>query len=122
MMYVKLYTNHFENVTKYGGNYEMNLEILFSDYYKVLSILYDNCTTFKDETYCPLSQEEIAQELGITRLTVSVLLKRLKELGYISFDSPRKYMISTEVRDVMKQLKNIKQKGIDYHDKARTSK
>ena len=85
----------------------MNLEILFSDYYKVLLVLYDNCTTFKGETYCPLSQEEIAKELGITRLTASNLLKRLKELGYISFDSPRKYIISDRTIDIIKQLKNI---------------
>ena len=86
----------------------MDLEILFSDYYKVLLVLYDNCTTFKGETYCPLSQEEIAKELGTTRLTVSNLLKRLKELGYISFDSPRKYIISDQIRNIIKQLKNIK--------------
>lgn len=86
----------------------MNLEILFSDYYKVLSVLYDNCTTFKGETYCPLSQEEIAKELGITRLTVSNLLKRLKELGYISFDTPRKYVITKKAKNIIKQIKNIK--------------
>ena len=86
----------------------MDLEILFSDYYKVLLVLYDNCTTFKGETYCPLSQEEIAKELGITRLTASNLLKRLKELGYISFDMPRKYIITKKAKNIIKQIKNIK--------------
>ena len=86
----------------------MDLEILFSDYYKVLLVLYDNCTTFKGETYCPLSQEEIAKELGVTRLTASNLLKKLKDFGYISFDMPRKYVITKKAKNIVKQIKNIK--------------
>ena len=87
------------------------LNILVNDYYKVLKILYDNQVTIKGETYCPLSQEEIAKELGVTRMTISNILKKLKENNLIAIDDARKYIIKDNATQIVKQIDKIKIKG-----------
>lgn len=88
----------------------MKLDLLFSDYYKVLSILYDNQTTIGGDTYCPLSQEEMAKELDCTRMTISNILRKLREEGYIEFDSQRKYKLNEKSRSIVGKFKNIERK------------
>ena len=89
-----------------------NFNLLFSDYYKVLTILYDNQVTIGDETYCNFSQEELSKQMGCTRMTISNLLKKLKNENYISFENFRKYKINPEVQKMIKDIKKL-QEGVN---------
>lgn len=83
------------------------LDVLVNDCYKVLKILYDNQVTIQNEKYCPLSQEEIAKELGVTRMTISNILKKLKENNLISIDDARKYTVKDNAIQIIEQINNI---------------
>ena len=83
------------------------LDVLVNDCYKVLKILYDNQVTIQNEKYCPLSQEEIAKELGVTRMTISNILKKLKENNLISIDDARKYTLKDNAIQIIEQINNI---------------
>ena len=85
----------------------MNKDLLFTDYLKALIVLCDNRVTIKNEMYCVLTQEEIAGELGVTRITASNMLKKLKENGFITFDNPRRYKIENDALELVKQIKEI---------------
>ena len=62
---------------------------LLNDSYKVLKILYDNQVTINNETYCPLSQETISKELGVTRVTIGNIMKKLKNNNLIIVEGSR---------------------------------
>ena len=80
---------------------------LFNDSYKVLKILYDNQVTINNETYCPLSQEAISKELGVTRVTIGNIMKRLKDKNLIIVEGSRKYILTNEVIKTIKKIQKI---------------
>ena len=73
------------------------VETLVNDSYKLLEFLYDNQTTILDETFVPIKQDRMAKELGVTRATISSLLKKLKENGLIEdYRKDKKYKLTSE--------------------------
>ena len=82
------------------------VETIVNDSYKVLELLYNNQVTVLNETFCPISQEQMAKELNVTRTTISTLLKKLKENGLIEdYSQSKKYTLT---QDGIKCVKTIK--------------
>ena len=86
------------------------VETITNDYFKVLSIIYDNQITIGNETYCPLSQEKIAIIAGVSRNTIGTTIKKLREQGIIicKESETKKYFLSEETSNIIKRLKSIK--------------
>ncbi len=84
-----------------------DIEKLVNDSYKVLALLYDNQITIRGETYCPLSQQEICESIGITRSTLNLLIKRLKEYGFITYTGVKKYCLSDRAIQIVEKIEKI---------------
>lgn len=60
-----------------------NIEILTNNTYRVLSYMYDK----KDkENIVRITQNEISSDLGLNKSTVNVMIRTLRENGYITQD------------------------------------
>lgn len=83
--------------------------ILFSDNYKVLNIIYENQITILNETYCPLSQIEMANHLSIARMTFNRYLQELIDSGLIEHKSKeiRKYRLTDRGMQVMRIISKL---------------
>ena len=80
---------------------------LVNDSYRVLKILYNSQVTINNETYCPLSQEEISKELGVTRVTIGNILKKLKSNNLIEIVDNRKYKLKDAAIIIIKKIEKI---------------
>lgn len=83
------------------------LNSLLNDSYWVLKIIYDKQLDINYEKYCPLSQEEIAKEMGVTRMTVSNIIKKLRENGLIIVENSRRYKLTPEAEVIIKKIEKI---------------
>lgn len=80
--------------------------------YKVLEIINEN--QFKDDnnTYCPLTQEEIAKRIGCSRITINSILKRLKKDGFITQNpNNKRYSTTQKSLELVKKIKKINWEG-----------
>ena len=59
---------------------------LTTDYYRVLEILYKNQTTIGEKTFSPITQNEIAEELHLHKMTINAIFRELKEDGLVILD------------------------------------
>lgn len=84
-----------------------DIEKLVNDSYKVLALLYYNQITIREETYCPLSQKEICESIGITRSTLNLLMKRLKTYGFITYSGVKKYCLSDRAIQIVEKIEKI---------------
>ena len=73
-----------------------NTEYFFNDRYRLLKFLKTNEVHIKDDVYVPLSQQEIADGIGCSKLKTNKLINELKDAGYIiSFmDKQGKYQLT----------------------------
>ena len=84
------------------------VETLVNDSYKLLEFLYDNQTTVLDETFVPIKQDRMAKELGVTRATISSLLKKLKENGLIEdYSKDKKYKLTSDGIRCVKLIRKL---------------
>ena len=63
-----------------------NVKYFTNDKFRVLSCLYD---TKGIDNGTRITQQEIAEQLGLSRVTINGLLKQLKDDGYIQQDESR---------------------------------
>ena len=77
--------------------------------YKLLSLIYDNQVTLQGETYCPLSQQELSDMMGMTRATINTHLPKLRELGLLEDDvgKSKKYILTDRAIQIVEKLENI---------------
>ena len=70
-----------------------NVQYFTNDKYKVLSCLYDSRG---NDGISRMTQQEVADTLGLSRVTINVLFKQLKEDGYLVKDMNRasKHMLT----------------------------
>ena len=69
--------------------------ILLNDSYRLLEFIYKNQITILDETFAPLTQEQMAKHLNLTRATINSNLKKLKDNNLIEKSSCNKKYILT---------------------------
>ena len=79
------------------------IEYFLNDRYKLLKFLKSNEIHIKNDVYVPLSQQEIADGIGSSKLKTNKLINELKDAGYIvSFmDKQGKYQITDSGNDIM---------------------
>lgn len=83
---------------------------LTTDYYRVLEILYKNQTTIGEKTFSPITQNEIAEELHLHKMTINAIFRELKEDGLVVQEPNRKrtYYLSEDAIDICKRMLRIK--------------
>ncbi len=85
------------------------INLITNDYYKTLSVMYDNQITVDDVVYCPLPQIELANKIGVSRNTMGLIIKKLKDEKLISCieGQTKKYILSDRAIEVVKKLRKI---------------
>lgn len=62
----------------------MRIDLFLNDSYKILNLLYENQTVVLDKKVVPLTQSEIANELGMSKAKVNSLIGQLQNEEYVS--------------------------------------
>ena len=68
----------------------MRIDLFLNDSYKILNLLYENQTVVLDKKVVPLTQSEIANELGMSKAKVNSLIGQLQNEEYVSLATWRK--------------------------------
>lgn len=90
---------------------ELTLEYFTNDKYKLLEVLYDKQIRIKNNTYIPLSQQEIADIVNFSKLKTNKLLNELidKQLVDVFQGKKGKYILTDKA---LKTIKIIKKTNI----------
>ena len=72
----------------------MRIDLFLNDSYKILNLLYENQTVVLDKKVVPLTQSEIANELGMSKAKVNSLIGQLQNEEYVSLATRGKYAVS----------------------------
>ena len=81
---------------------------IFSNYYRVMEILYDNQVTINDVTFTPMTQEDISKSIKCDRTTITPIIKKLKENGMIVKNTNRgQYQLTSEAIRIIRAIKRI---------------
>lgn len=81
---------------------------IFSNYYKVLEILYENQVTINNDTFVPMSQLDIGKAIGCDRTTINPIIKKLKENEMLVKNSKRgKYQLTEKAIKTIKAIRKI---------------
>lgn len=85
---------------------DKTMYFLINNYGKTLEAIYDNQVTIKNETYCPLTQVELAKLIGVSRNTMVVIIKKLYETELLKeINNSKKYILTNKGNEVIKLLK-----------------
>lgn len=84
----------------YKNCYENSIKVL-----KFMSL--NRRTVYGGVTFCPFSQAEIAEILGLTTARVNRCIRHLSEWGYVEKEPQkcRKYTVTENGRDALKRVK-----------------
>ena len=82
---------------------------IFTNYYRVMEVLYDNQVTINGNTFTPMSQADIAVAVGCDRMTINSIMKKLKSDDMLNTAYVRKnqYKLSDEAIRIIKAIKKI---------------
>ena len=72
----------------------MRIDLFLNDSYKILNLLYENQTVVLDKKVVPLTQSEIANELGMSKAKVNSLIGQLQKEEYVSLSTILNYVLS----------------------------
>lgn len=83
-------------------------EKLTTNYYKVLEILYDSLVNINNEKVSIVTQVEISERLGLSKITINSIFKELREDGLVRPDRMiGRYRLSNKAVDIVKKMKKI---------------
>lgn len=82
-------------------------DIFTTNTYKVLETMYDNTLAVAGKEYCPLSQAEIADDLGLSRVAVNKIYKELTEKGYIEMIARGKWKLTAQADNLIQVSKRL---------------
>lgn len=86
-----------------------NIELFTNDTFRVLAYLHD----IRDKNNCArTTQQEVADELGLSRVTVHNIFKQLRETKYIKQDIEHvgRYILTSKTITVVKTFKSLNKK------------
>ena len=81
----------------------MRIDLFLNDSYKILNLLYENQTVVLDKKVVPLTQSEIANELGMSKAKVNSLIGQLQNEEYVSLATRGKYVLSEKAIESMRR-------------------
>lgn len=98
---------------------EIIIEKLTNNNYKILKILYENQVTISDGTiFTPITQAEIANKLGLSKITINNLFKELQGVGLVNHCGTNRgrYSLTKKAIIIIKGLesinKSLKESGV----------
>ena len=86
-----------------------NIELFTNDTFRVLAYLYD----IRDKNNCArTTQQEVADGLGLSRVTVHNIFKQLKEYWYVAQDLEHvgRYFLTDEAITVIRTFRSVNKK------------
>lgn len=86
------------------------LDLLLTDYYKILRVLYENQVNISNnEKFVPLTQIEVAQIIGVSKITMNSMFKELQRNKLIYPYRGKKgiYCLSKNAEQIMKEIMKI---------------
>ena len=89
------------------------LDQFLTDNYHVLSYLYDNSTP---DNKISITQQEIADAIGLGRTKVNAIMQELKQQGYLVSENGHlgRYLITPQAIILLKNIKTVN-KAIENH-------
>lgn len=85
----------------------MLIEFFTNDRFEMLKLLKQHQIEIKEEVYVPLSQQEIADMLHISKMKANKLLNELINEDYIQMKSKGKYALTDKAKTVYQILEDI---------------
>ena len=82
-------------------------EIFINEHYKVLKKIYDSTLIFGEKKYCPLSQNEIALSLKMSRSTAIKIYRELRVNGYIDKVARGKWSVTKKSEKLIIKTKSL---------------
>ena len=79
-------------------------DMFLANHYRVLVVMNNNTVKVGQNTFCPLGQGDIADELNLSRASVNNIFADLKNAGYISMITRGKWALSS---DAVKMLNGV---------------
>ena len=85
----------------------MVLDKMTTNYYKVLSFMYDNIIEINGESMIPLTQNEISIIIKINKVTINKLFKEYVDDGFL-YKKSNRYYFTEDAINIVKKMKNLK--------------
>lgn len=84
----------------------MNLEFFSNDRYKILQCMFDRQVEINGQNVVPLSQQNIADVVQLSKKKVNTIIGELKNNGYIQQQSPTrgKYLLTNKAIQVVRKI------------------
>lgn len=88
----------------------MLIDKITTNYFKVLSFLYENKIVVNKKYMIPITQSEVSEEMNINKTTINNIFKELKEDGLITNDERKqgRYYITEKGIEIVKKINSIK--------------
>ncbi len=84
-------------------------DILFTNHFRVLIMMYDYQVIIGSEKFSKITQVEISDKLGVSKVTVNHIMKDLMEKGFVVKEEKRigKYYLSKEAEEIVIKVKTV---------------
>lgn len=83
-------------------------EKLTTNYYKTLEILYDSLVNINNEKIAVITQVEISERLGLSKITVNSIFKELRNDGLVKpYKVIGRYILSEEAIEIVQKMKKV---------------
>ena len=83
-------------------------EKLTTNYYKTLEILYDSLVNINNEKIAIITQVEISERLGLSKITINSIFKELREDGLVRPDRMiGRYRLSDKAIEIVQKMKKV---------------
>lgn len=84
------------------------IEFFANDRYLVLKILYEHQIEINNAEICPITQQEIVDDLGCSKAKVNIVLNELNDNGYAQIynNTKGRYVLTEDAKRIMKKLKS----------------
>lgn len=86
------------------------LGLLLTDYYKILRVLYENQVKISnDEEFVPLTQIEVANLIGVSKITMNSMFKELHRYNLIyPYKGKRgRYCLTRNAQTILEEMDKI---------------
>lgn len=86
------------------------LDLLLTDYYRILRILYENQVKINNnEKFVPLTQIEVAELIGVSKITMNSMFKELHRQEFIyPYKGKRgRYCLTEKAQTILKEISKI---------------
>lgn len=86
-----------------------DLDLFLNDSYRILIVLYNHQQTINENTFSPITQQEIADSIGCSIMKVNPIIAKLKKNGYVNTyrNSRGRYQLTDKAKYLVKELQKL---------------